>query len=187
MKHITLELDESILELADALLAQQEVPEEPQVVSLFDGEDPPTLHDLFDVSLPGPFPDFSPDVELLFPTSVVEEAERQNEEVRCETPVVEVELECNESMISTTPEGSVGTPEEEESEAGPSSRWGPLEPGDSPRPCRACTYHRIESGDPTVKCSLCYMKDTYYQVYSKYILKILFCVVCEKILFESAV
>lgn len=171
MKTIQLELDESVLELADQLLAQQELPEEPQVVSLFDGEDPPSLHDLFDVSLPVGFPDYSEDVELIFPSAVVDQVELENsssqEEFRCETPVVEVDLTCGESMISTSPESSVGSPEEVEPEAGPSSRWGPLEPGDSPRPCRACTYHKIESGDPLLKCSLCYMQETYHQVYSK--------------------
>lgn len=197
MKTIQLELDESVLELADQLLAQQELPEEPQVVSLFDGEDPPSLHDLFDVSLPVGFPDYSEDVELIFPSAVVDQVELENsssqEEFRCETPVVgvdlfssesetqralfsseEVDLTCAESMISTSPESSVGSPEEAEPEAGPSSRWGPLEPGDSPRPCRACTYHKIESGDPLLKCSLCYMQETYHQVYSKLISSFLF-------------
>ncbi|AMB43044.1 E1A [Bat mastadenovirus WIV9] len=167
MKKIELVLDDSILNLADVLLGQDHPEEEPQELSIFSGEDPPTLHDLFDVVLGGDHPDYSPDVNLIFPTAELEQAEAENEEeVRCETPVVQVDLECNESMISTTPEGSVGSPEREEPEEGPSSRWGPLEPGESPRPCRDCTYHRVESGDPSLKCGLCYMKDTYYQVYS---------------------
>lgn len=171
MKSISLFLDTSVLDLADFLLGHDD-PEEPsQPPPLFDGEDPPSLHELFDVSLPEDgFDDFSREVNLIFPSDVLDTAERENEDFRCETPVVEVDLECSESMISTTPEGSVGSQEEEEpQEAGPSSLWGPLEPGSSPRPCRACTYHRIESGDPLMKCSLCYMHETYHQVYSKYL------------------
>lgn len=167
MKKITLELDSSILDLADAMWDQQNPEPVVQEVPLFEeGEDPPSLHDLFDVALPEGHPDYAAAVDLVFPSFELERAEqeRRERELRCETPVVEVDLECAESMISTTPEGSVGDPaEEEEPRAGPSS----LSPGDSPRPCRACTYHRIESGDPNIKCSLCYMHDTYYQVYSK--------------------
>ncbi|UYL15001.1 E1A [Bat mastadenovirus] len=176
MKKLALHLDSSILDMADQLLGEMpETPMDPPLDwSVFLGEDPPSLHALFDVTGLEDHPDFSQEVDLIFPSAEVSAAARdevkeepREEDFRCETPVVEVDLKCDESMISTSPE-SGGSPEEAESpEEGPSSRWGPLEPGDSPRPCRACTYHRIESNDPLVKCSLCWMKSTYYQVYSK--------------------
>lgn len=168
MKKIELVLDDSVLDLADILLGQDPPEEEPQDLSIFSGEDPPTLHDLFDVMLGGDHPDYSPDVNLIFPTAELEQAEAENEEdFRCETPEVEVDLTCGESMISTSSESSVGSPEKEDPAEGPSSRWGPLEPGDSPRPCRECTYLKVESCNPEMMCALCYMKATYHQIYSK--------------------
>lgn len=164
MKTISLELDSSVLDLADRLLAEVDSGGLEDPISHFSGDGleifsagPPSLHDLFDVSLPADHPDYSSDVELIFPSTLLDQVEAENS--RCDTPVVEVDLACNESMISTTPETS-----EVDSEEAPED---PLSPGDGPRPCRACTYHRIETGDPDIKCSLCYMKDTYYQVYSK--------------------
>uniref|UniRef100_A0AAU6S565 E1A protein n=1 Tax=Rhinolophus ferrumequinum adenovirus TaxID=3140013 RepID=A0AAU6S565_9ADEN len=161
MKTITLELDPSLLAVADSLLNQVEDGGlfEPDFFST-EGlhevlESPsPSLHELFDVTVPDGFQDYSREVELIFPSSAIDHAENETE-VRCNTPVVEIDLACNESMLSSTPSVSEVDAEESSSE----------EPDSDV--CRDCTRHREESGEPGIKCALCYMKDTYYQVYSK--------------------
>ncbi len=147
--------------------------------------EPPTLHELYDLDVVAPSDPNEQAVSSFFPDSMLL-ASQEGVELETPPPILVspepptltrqpdrrvgpatmphllpevIDLTCNESGFP---------PSEDEDEEGEQFVLDSVEePG---RGCRSCQYHRKNTGDPQIMCSLCYMKTTCMFIYSKFVI-----------------
>lgn len=144
----------------------------------------PTLQDLYDLEVDAQDDDPNEEaVSLIFPDSMILQAELANEHTPLHTPTLppipeleedeEIDLRCYEEGFP---------PSDSEDEQGEQQmalisdlacviveEQVVIEKSTEPvQGCRNCQYHRDKSGDPNASCALCYMKSTFSFIYSKW-------------------
>ncbi len=147
--------------------------------------DAPTLHELYDLEVVGPNDPNEQAVSEFFPESMLL-ASQEGVELQTPPPIT---VSPDPPPLSRQPERCVGPatmpqllpevidltcnesgfpPSEDEDEEGEQFVLDSVEqPG---RGCRSCQYHRRNTGDPQIMCSLCYMKMTCMFIYSKFVI-----------------
>lgn len=144
----------------------------------------PTLQDLYDLEVDAHDDDPNEEaVNLIFPESMILQADIANESTPLHTPTLspipeleeedELDLRCYEEGFP---------PSDSEDERGEQTmalisdyacvtveEQVVIENSTEPvEGCRKCQYHRDKSGDPNASCALCYMKQTFSFIYSKW-------------------
>lgn len=144
----------------------------------------PTLQDLYDLEVDAHDDDPNEEaVNLIFPESMIIQADIANESTPLHTPTLspipeleeedELDLRCYEEGFP---------PSDSEDERGEQTmalisdyacvtveEQVVIENSTEPvEGCRKCQYHRDKSGDPNASCALCYMKQTFSFIYSKW-------------------
>lgn len=144
----------------------------------------PTLQDLYDLEVDAQEDDPNEEaVSLIFPDSLILQAELANEHAPLHTPTLppipeleeedEIDLRCYEEGFP---------PSDSEDEQGEQQmalisdfacviveEQDVIEKSTEPvQGCRNCQYHRDKSGDVNASCALCYMKQTFSFIYSKW-------------------
>ena len=144
----------------------------------------PTLQDLYDLEVDAQEDDPNEEaVSLIFPDSLILQAELANEHAPLHTPTLppipeleeedEIDLRCYEEGFP---------PSDSEDEQGEREmailsdlacviveEQDVIEKSTEPvQGCRNCQYHRDKSGDVNASCALCYMKQTFSFIYSKW-------------------
>lgn len=144
----------------------------------------PTLQDLYDLEVDAQEDDPNEEaVSLIFPDSLILQAELANEHAPLHTPTLppipeleeedEIDLRCYEEGFP---------PSDSEDEQGEQQmalisdfacviveEQDVIEKSTEPvQGCRNCKYHRDKSGDVNASCALCYMKQTFSFIYSKW-------------------
>lgn len=146
----------------------------------------PTLQDLYDLEVDAQEDDPNEEaVNLIFPESLILQADIANESIPTPlhtptlSPIPELEEE-DELDLRCYEEGF--PPSDSEDERGEQTMAlisdyacviveeqvvieNSAEPVEG---CRKCQYHRDKSGDPNASCALCYMKQTFSFIYSKW-------------------
>lgn len=146
----------------------------------------PTLQDLYDLEVDAQEDDPNEDaVNLIFPESLILQADIANESIPAPlhtptlSPIPELEEE-DELDLRCYEEGF--PPSDSEDERGEQTmalisdyacviveEQVVIENSTEPvEGCRKCQYHRDKSGDPNASCALCYMKQTFSFIYSKW-------------------
>ncbi len=144
----------------------------------------PTLQDLYDLEVDAQDDDPNEEaVSLIFPDSLILQAELANEHAPLHTPTLppipeleeedEIDLRCYEEGFPP----SDSEDEQGEREMAILSDFAcviveeqdVIEKSTEPvQGCRNCQYHRDKSGDVNASCALCYMKQTFSFIYSKW-------------------
>ena len=144
----------------------------------------PTLQDLYDLEVDAQEDDPNEEaVSLIFPDSLILQAELANEHAPLHTPTLppipeleeedEIDLRCYEEGFPP----SDSEDEQGEREMAILSDFAcviveeqdVIEKSTEPvQGCRNCQYHRDKSGDANASCALCYMKQTFSFIYSKW-------------------
>ena len=146
----------------------------------------PTLQDLYDLEVDAQEDDPNEEaVNLIFPESLILQADIANESIPAplHTPILspipeleeedEIDLRCYEEGFP---------PSDSEDEQGEQAmalisdfacviveEQDVIEKSTEPvQGCRNCQYHRDKSGDMNASCALCYMKQTFSFIYSKW-------------------
>lgn len=146
----------------------------------------PTLQDLYDLEVDAQEDDPNEEaVNLIFPESMLLQADIANESIPTPlhtptlSPIPELEEE-DELDLRCYEEGF--PPSDSEDERGEQTmalisdyacviveEQVVIENSTEPvEGCRKCQYHRDKSGDPNASCALCYMKQTFSFIYSKW-------------------
>ena len=146
----------------------------------------PTLQDLYDLEVDAQEDDPNEEaVNLIFPESMLLQADIANESIPTPlhtptlSPIPELE-EDDELDLRCYEEGF--PPSDSEDERGEQTmalisdyacviveEQVVIENSTEPvEGCRKCQYHRDKSGDPNASCALCYMKQTFSFIYSKW-------------------
>lgn len=146
----------------------------------------PTLQDLYDLEVDAQEDDPNEEaVNLIFPESMILQADIANESIPTPlhtptlSPIPELEEE-DELDLRCYEEGF--PPSDSEDERGEQTmalisdyacviveEQVVIENSTEPvEGCRKCQYHRDKSGDPNASCALCYMKQTFSFIYSKW-------------------
>lgn len=146
----------------------------------------PTLQDLYDLEVDAQEDDPNEEaVNLIFPESMLLQADIANESISTPlhtptlSPIPELEEE-DELDLRCYEEGF--PPSDSEDERGEQTmalisdyacviveEQVVIENSTEPvEGCRKCQYHRDKSGDPNASCALCYMKQTFSFIYSKW-------------------
>lgn len=146
----------------------------------------PTLQDLYDLEVDAQEDDPNEEaVNLIFPESLILQADIANESIPTPlhtptlSPIPELEEE-DELDLRCYEEGF--PPSDSEDERGEQTmalisdyacviveEQVVIENSTEPvEGCRKCQYHRDKSGDPNASCALCYMKQTFSFIYSKW-------------------
>ncbi|AEK98442.1 E1A [Titi monkey adenovirus ECC-2011] len=147
--------------------------------------EPLSLHDLFDVPTDPLTQEHAEAVDLLFPDPVEPDSTQEDVDRPLRTPSppqlspvnlvcrreqeleelgAEIDLTCHEKMFTDSEDEGEGAPQN----GGSGERDGfrldcPEQPGQG---CLSCHVHRCTMGDPTLMCSLCYMRLNSHCIYS---------------------
>lgn len=163
MPLITLHFSKELLEMVANCLPEDARP--PHPYDLLDLEHQPSLHDMFDIVLDSDVGGETPEIELDFPETLVNDAldyfASSPISIPSDSSPVSPDLCCHESPLS-----SVSEAENEDTSVEKENQDFKLDCPDYPGVnCTSCDYHR--QANPEAVCSLCYMRATSHLIFGK--------------------